>query len=361
VKKCTKKITIKQILTKTETKMKRVLMFVFAALVVVAISSCTKEGPQGPAGQNGTDGNATCGQCHNFTDSIVAKIFQYDGSQHSTGSTAFEGNRIDCAPCHASQGFTEAILNDKDTVAAGITEPAPINCRTCHQIHSTYSNADWNLRITSAFTTRIGTSMDLSAAGGSANLCARCHQARIASPWITDPNGQDSLNVTSTRWGPHHGPESELLAGQGCFVIGNAIYESSPHATMAACVTCHGALPAQGDLVGGHTLTMTSDETGDNVAGCKATGCHPAATDFDIDGKQTEIAGMLVTLQDQLAAKGILDPATMLLVKKGNYKQADLAVYWNFQMCEADRSLGVHNYKYMRDVLQAGIDYFASK
>jgi len=340
-------------------------MLLFAAGMMIAVSSCTKEGPQGPPGTNGTDANATCGQCHNFSDSVVAKIFQYDGSKHASGSTAFEATRADCAPCHASQGFEEAILNDKDTVAAGINDPTAINCRTCHQIHATYTNADWALKINTPFQTRInglvGGTMDLSAAGGSANLCARCHQARIASPWITDPNGTDSLNVTSTRWGPHHGPESEILAGNGCFVIGSAVYENSPHASLVACITCHGAVPAQGNLTGGHTLQMFNDETGDNIAACVQAGCHPSATDFDIDGAQTTIAGLLETNKVQLATAGILDTNTMLLKKKGKYLQADLAVYWNYQMCEADRSLGVHNYRYMKTVLQAGINYFSGK
>lgn len=345
--------------------MKRVLMFLFAAGMMIAVSSCTKEGPQGPPGTNGTDANATCGQCHNFSDSVVAKIFQYDGSKHATGSTAFEGTRADCAPCHASQGFEEAILNDKDTVAAGFNDPTAINCRTCHQIHMTYTNADWALKINTPFTTRIngsvGGTIDFTA-NSSGNLCARCHQARITSPWISDPNGTDSLNVTSTRWGPHHGPQSEIIAGNGCFVIGSAIYENSPHYTLVACMDCHGAEPAMGNLTGGHTLTLANEEEGDNVSGCKVTGCHPSiGSDFDVDGAQTTIEGLLETNKVQLAAAGILDTNTMLLKKKGKYLQADLAVYWNFQMVEADRSLGVHNYRYTKGVLQAGIDYMNSK
>lgn len=336
-------------------------MSLIAALVVVAISSCTKEGPQGPAGKDGQDANATCGQCHNFTDSIVTKIFQYNGSQHATGSTAFEGTRADCAPCHASQGFTEAILNDKDTVAAGFNEPAPINCRTCHKIHETYTNDDWALRITSGFTTRIGVQMDLAANGGNGNLCARCHQARKASPWITDPNSAEIVNVTSTRWGPHHGPQSEVLAGNGCFVIGSAIYENSPHKDIASCVTCHGATPAMGNLTGGHTLRLANEEEGDNLSGCKTTGCHPSATSFDIDDSQTEIEGLLNTLKVQLATADLLDTNTMLLPQKGNYKMSDLAVFWNFQMIEADRSMGVHNYKYTKGVLNACINYMNGK
>lgn len=130
---------------------------------------------------------------------------------------------------------------------------------------------------------------------------------------------------------------------------------------MVSCVSCHGALPAMGNLTGGHVLRLSNEEEGDNLSGCKVTGCHPNAESFDIDGDQTEVEGLLVTLQDQLAAAGILDLNTMLLVKKGKYAQADLAVYWNFVLIESDRSMGVHNYKYTRDVLEVSIAYMSTK
>jgi hypothetical protein len=337
--------------------MKRVFMILAAAGMMIAVSSCTKEGPQGPPG---TDANATCSQCHDFTDTIVAKVFQYDASQHATGSTVFEATRTACAPCHSSQGFEEVIQTNLDTTAAPIANAAEINCRTCHQIHTTYTNADWALKTTASFTTRTGASLDLAAAGGSANLCARCHQPRKAAPWITDPNGTDSLNVTSTRWGPHHGPQGTMVAGLAAFEIGGATYGNSPHRNVASCGTCHGGY-AQGDLVGGHTLHMTNPETGDNVKVCQNAGCHPEATDFDIDGVQTQIRGMYQTLKVQLATAGVLDTNTMLLKKKGKYTEATLAVYWNFCLVDSDRSMGVHNYKYTRDMLQAGINYFNAK
>lgn len=293
--------------------MKRILMVLAAAGMMVAVSSCTKEGPQGPPGKDGTNGsnaNATCGQCHNFSDTIVAKIFQYDASQHATGSTVFEATRTACAPCHSSQGFLETLASGADTTSAPIVDGAPINCRTCHQIHNTYTAADWALKTTASFTMKIGPTMDLAAGDGSANLCARCHQPRKTSPWITDPNGTDSLTVTSTRWGPHHGPQSAIIAGLGGFEIGGATYANSPHRNIASCNTCHGGY-AQGDLVGGHTLHMENEETGDNVNVCKNSGCHPTATDFDIDGAQTEIAGLYQTLKVKLATAGVLDTNTI--------------------------------------------------
>jgi len=70
---------------------------------------------------------------------------------------------------------------------------------------------------------------------------------------------------------------------------------------------------------------------------------------------------MLNTLKVQLATVKMLDTNTMLLKTGKKYSQKQLAIYWNFQMIEADRSMGVHNYKYTRDMLQSGIDYYNSK
>jgi hypothetical protein len=351
--------------------MKNLKTLVLAAAMLFAgasvmFTSCTKEGPQGPPGANGTDGtdaNATCTQCHNFGDSLVAKIVQYDASKHGTGFTFFE-NRNTCAPCHTSQGFQECLKTGADTTAYAINDPAPTNCRTCHKIHETYSTADFALRTTAPYTLRIDHSktMDFTADGGSGNLCGRCHQARYTTPWLTNPTSDvDSLKPTSSRWGPHHGPQSLVLGGQGAWEVGVVPFDNSPHRDLAACVTCHGAT-AQGNLAGGHTLWMTNEEEGITLtAGCKTAGCHPNATSFDIDGKQTEISGMIQTLKVQLANANMLDTNTMLLKTGKKYSQLQLAIFWNFLMVEADRSEGVHNYKYTRDMLQSGIDYYNAK
>ena len=119
---------------------------------------------------------------------------------------------------------------------------------------------------------------------------------------------------------------------------------------------------AKVDLVGGHTLWMADEGDGiDNIIGCKAASCHPNATTFDIDGKQTEIEGKFQDLKVKLAAANMLDTNTMLLKTGKYYKQIQLAIFWNFQMIYSDRSMGVHNYKYTRDMLQSGIDYYNSK
>ena len=363
--------------------MKRLLMLVLSGIMVMAVSGlifigCTKEGPQGPAGANGTNGkdaNATCTLCHNFGDTVIVKIFQYDASQHATGSTVFEATRTACAPCHSHEGFLDCVASGADTSNQAYYNAAPINCRTCHSIHTTYTDADWALRTVAPYTARYDKSVtiDLTVPGampgapsdGTSNLCGRCHQARSAAPWPTNPKGTDSLSVTSTRWGPHHGPQSLILAGKGALEMGAAAYGSTGHKNKASCGTCHQG-QAQGDLVGGHTLWMNNAEVGDNVAVCKT--CHSSiGSTFDLGGKQTEIAGMYQQLKVLLAAKNILDTNTMLLkgpisaAKPKKFTQITLSVYWNFCLVDADRSMGVHNYKYTYDMLNSGINYMSAQ
>jgi hypothetical protein len=337
-------------------------LFISAASLVM--TSCTKEGPQGEPGTNGTNGinaAATCMQCHNFSDTIVTKIFQYDASQHATGSTANEGTNKQCAPCHSSQGFVECIGTNADTTVAPYNDAAPINCRTCHNIHKTYTSTDWALQTVAAFNPRFDKTKTLNLAfdGGISNLCARCHQARAASPPLTNPlSTTDSVKFTSSRWGPHHGPQSLIMAGIGAFETGTSPFGNSPHKDQASCQTCHQGA-AMGKYVGGHTLWMTSDDTGDNVAVCKT--CHSGiGTTFDVNGKQTEIGTLFNSLKVKLATAGILDSTTMLIKTNKYFKRKAAAIYWNFQMVYADRSMGVHNYQYTHDMLQSGLDYFTT-
>lgn len=351
--------------------MKKVITLCFVAGMMISgasilFTSCTKEGPQGPAGPagaNGADGkdaNATCTQCHNFNDALVAKIFQYDASQHATGSTAFE-NRNSCAPCHTSQGFIETYPSGSDTTAAAIDDPAPINCRTCHEIHTTYTEEDYALRTTAAFTNRLGENMDLTTNSGdpTGNLCARCHQARKQNPWLDKPTSNtDSVFISSFRWGPHHGPQSLLLSGMGAFEIGAASFRDSYHTNRASCVDCHGA-SAVGDFTGGHTLWLSNEEEGDNYSGCNLSGCHTGLNTFDYDGKQTIIEDHIVTLEEKLAAAHVLNTGNGLLYP-GTYSQKQMAVWWNYLLVKEDRSLGVHNYKYALDMTEAGIAYMIS-
>lgn len=46
---------------------------------------------------------------------------------------------------YSSEGFTERIAAGTFEISADIKNPSPINCRTCHKIHKTYTSSDWAL------------------------------------------------------------------------------------------------------------------------------------------------------------------------------------------------------------------------
>ncbi|GAB1402982.1 hypothetical protein MASR1M74_01600 [Lentimicrobium sp.] len=103
-------------------KMKSVFLSIASIILMVTgsvlISSCTKEGPEGPAGKDGLDGEdatATCVKCHDFTDELLTKNFQYANSTHASGHN-IDRNTEGCSQCHTSQGFR--MLVDSGVMAA---------------------------------------------------------------------------------------------------------------------------------------------------------------------------------------------------------------------------------------------------
>ncbi|MFH1936891.1 MAG: hypothetical protein ABIK52_04945, partial [Bacteroidota bacterium] len=329
--------------------MKRVLTYLFAAGMMISaasllFTSCTKEGPQGPpgaAGKDGTDANATCTQCHNFSDDIVARIFQYDASQHATGAVTTR-NQSGCAGCHTGQGFREIIITGNPDTEATIQNPVPIGCRTCHMIHDTYTASDWALRTVAPITLRMnGQTLDLAFDGGVSNLCAVCHQPRARTPWPA-VGGTEPMVITSGHWGPHYGTQSVILAGMGAFegINGKIAFPNSPHRNIASCGTCHMA-DAYSNLSGGHTWWMTDENGRENTAGCEAADCHPDIESFDYDGVQTEVEEKMHHLADLLETAGYIDDTWHII--PGTYAQNDLCAIYNFFLVEYDRSLGVHN------------------
>ena len=154
----------------------------------------------------------------------------------------------------------------------------------------------------------------------------------------TIPAATDGMiEVDSTHWGPHHGPQSATLLG----IVGAGVQGSpSPHYKNVpdTCVTCH--------------LGSTADHTFmPNVTTCQT--CHTDAKNFDVDGVQTDVKGMLDDLQKALTAKGLLDDQGEPVVGSYPEKQAD--ALWNWLFLSQDGSMGVHNPPYVKALLQASL------
>lgn len=296
-------------------------------------------GPAGPAGPAATTADLTCSECHNDGNVLAGKVFAWEESLHGTGtSAAYAGGRGSCAACHSGSDFSAMVAAGQDPgTYDGFTAPniTRQDCRACHQVHVTFTGADWALETEDAVTLYAFT--DATYDGGEGNLCVNCHQPRRG---IEDADAEGNIEVTSTHWGPHHGPQSAMLLG----LAGAGEVEGSPsgHYTLVeeTCVACH--------MGEGYDHTFEPD-----VAAC--TACHADAEDFDINGLQTEVQAMLDELEEMLIAAGWLDeeghPAVTAIPAPEAY------ALWNWiYIAHEDKSLGVHNPTYTKALLEASME-----
>ena len=339
-------------------------------VMVLIAAGCTKEGPQGPAGAdgtngtngidgtNGTDGTAGCIECHDNSQGLEAKVLQWEGSYHATGGAYYE-NTTSCAPCHTSQGFLERMAAGTQTTAATIQDPLPPNCYTCHDIHNTYTTEDLGLTYSAPVAYWMNPYEVAAPDFGSGNLCSNCHQSRISTPFPA-VGSADNYTITSFRYGPHHGPMSNMLGGFGGYrVPGSLTYTNSPHTSVPdGCVTCHMGTYNAEEMVGGHNM-------GANIAdNCLA--CHPDGIETETEEMQAEIEGLLAQLATELANDGILNAETGYLAgdnggnasstNPANLTANELGAFYNYKFVEEDKSGGVHNYKYAKALLTNSIE-----
>ncbi|PKQ61578.1 hypothetical protein BZG02_15425 [Labilibaculum filiforme] len=337
------------------------LFFQLIGIGVFAISlliiSCTKEGPMGPAGADGTngidgtDGNSTCLDCH-ATETKSSIDAQFAMSVHSSGINAvdYAGGRASCAACHSHQGFVQ--FANTGAVAGDITNPTAWECATCHGLHESFEGKDYALRLKDPVKPIFDPSitMDLN---GSSNLCANCHQSRRAEPIIDKPG--DTYTITSTHYGPHHGAQANVVAGVGfAEIAGSVAYPaagSAVHLAQASCTGCHMSEFDDAKDQGGHTYNPS-------LLACNT--CHGVEEDdFNYGGVQSIVEGQLETLRDELVRLGVVawveaDAAYEPVV--GTYPMVQARAFFNWAGLDEDRSLGVHNPKYVKALLQNSIE-----
>jgi hypothetical protein len=200
-------------------------------------------------------------------------------------------------------------------------------------IHTSYTGDDW------ALTTNAPVSLyafeDATYDGGQGNLCAVCHQPRRQ----LDPGVDGMFEITSTHWGPHHGPQSTMLLGIGG--AGDIEGKASSHATMVedGCVTCH--------LGEKDNHTFLPD-----IASCQE--CHADIEDFDVNGAQTDIEALAVELGELLEEAGLLHDGHP---NPGTYPEDQAQAAWNYiYIVLEDKSMGAHNSAYTKALLEAGLE-----
>jgi hypothetical protein len=354
--------------------MKKILLFL-GVLAIISITSCTKkEGPMGPAGpagangQNGQDATVKCKECHNTTTKIYQAQLSYETSTHAMGENFAYGNRTGCAGCHTNEGFNYNIANNVAGEYTGLpfTAPTSISCYTCHFVHKNYDTTDLQLKTTAPVKLfSNGLTIDL----GKGNLCANCHQPRSLTgsidklPSLTALD--DSISILSSRFGPHHGPQSTLIAGMdkapSYNIPGDVTYSNSAHTSIQdACIHCHMGTP-YGTTGGGHSMHIEYDVHGTatfNSQNC--TPCH-ATADFPklLTDSQGEITDLLDSLKNIMVTKKWLDGTTLLFKASASkplkLKAKEVMACYNWSFLTEDRSKGAHNNKYATALVKNSI------
>jgi len=333
----------------------RILILAASCLLVVfALAAC--EGDVGPAGLAGTDGqdgqdgqpaSAVCFVCHSDSNTtLIAAGGQYSYSVHASGNN-IDRNSSSCSGCHVSDGF---IVRTLGGTPGTVANPTAIHCFTCHQPHTA---GNLGLRATTALPLMDGTTFDL----GAANICVWCHQARgDVNTYVTTSN--DTTNVSSTHWGPHHGVQGDMLIGTNGYEYAGYTYTQTAHRSVTndGCKDCHFD-ETSNYRVGGHSFNMTyvdSTDTFENTAACEA--CHGGSADFDYNSGQTDTEALLVQLHGMLITANLLDTAGHPVPRLVAANDSAGAL-WNYLIVEEDRSHGVHNKNYIHSLLKSAITF----
>ncbi|MDO9261690.1 MAG: ammonia-forming cytochrome c nitrite reductase subunit c552 [Flavobacteriaceae bacterium] len=362
--------------------MKKINLFksLLALAISLTLAHCTSEDPipgpagtQGTAGTNGTNGtnglagangDNICLRCHNADFRVIQPAtFALTPKKGSLlrGTTY-------CKNCHTDDGYklyaAKGFTNMKDI--SGPDGIVGITCTTCHSgghgsAAAAISGVDAALRNGSSavvFTEQwvAGTS-DIIDFKNNSNTCVTCHQPRdpYRTQITTNPDG--TINIITSRPGPHYGTQTVLLEGFFAHEIsGTVAYPakgSGAHRKGASCVKCHMGAASTDKLSGNHSFKPVLDN-------CKT--CHTGAgvINYDINGGQTKIKNLMKDLAKEInrvAPLWTLDVDGALVVpssqtSRNNMKDVVAKAIWNYRMLYYDHTYGLHNPKYAEALLK---------
>ncbi len=203
---------------------------------------------------------------------------------------------------------------------------------------------------------------------GKGNACIWCHRSRKdVTNYVTALN-----NLSSTRWGPHEGPQSDIYTGKGGYHYAGKTYQSSSHQSFTnGCLDCHMPAVASNGGIGDHSFYP-------RLTSCQKNGCHVTATSFDVIGGQSAMKAGIQELRVALNEAGLLTRGTAApyealsetdlkdqqfaedLVRPTKDVPADTAgALYNYLILARGSGGGVHNPVYVRELVYDS--YFALK
>jgi hypothetical protein len=324
-----------------------------------------------------------CAYCHESgTNHIISRQFRVAG--HGMAVNESGSGRESCVRCHTGKGFAQYVDGVSTTDPYFDATYSAITCAACHDPHSatnTYQLRKVTAQVIAynATTPTSPTYTDVSGAGlGTA--CINCHQSRTEANASIAVAGTSSI---SSRFGPHHGPQGDILLANNMLALGGVALATSGHLgeTHDACVRCHmyneNRINAQGSLIlsGGHTFSMSTPDGVDNMEAC--TGCHGGTfgtkftdvkfffngngdhdNDGVVEGLQDEVAGMIKKIMDKLTSQisgVVISTENGFPTPSKTWTKTQLSAFWNAITAYEDKSGGIHNPKYVISALRGAM------
>jgi len=291
-----------------------------------------------------------CAQCH-AEDPYHIYPQEWENSKHAI-AVREDGS---CAGCHQGIGFIDR-MDDVPTR----DEYSAINCATCHDPHSAAN--PHQLRslqdVTLNDTSKEGGATVVTG-GGNGKICMQCH--------ISRRDAVTYVNSYHSHYGPHHGPQTDMLVGANAITYGREIPSSAHYSAVGdTCATCHMHESGSREY-GGHSLWLswdngTPEDPSDDVELVDAcTQCHGPITTFDfprqdydgdgeIKGVRTEVQGLMDQLGNLLPPYGSPE-----VVETNSWNSKELKAAYNYLFVEEDGSHGAHNLSYTVGILKASI------
>jgi hypothetical protein len=321
-------------------------------------------------------GAGACSQCH---DDLPGHYYsaEWNNSLHAvtTRTPSGSASRMACVRCHTAMGFVNYMANLGSTNAyATNTDYEAITCQACHNPHD--ASNPHQLRAGINYTLPNGAAIVTITNAGSGGFCMNCHHGRngsVTNSTVQYPTALPTWNGGNA-FGPHDGPQSEMLEGINAVTYGKTI-PSSPHANVVSntCVGCHMQPIASTDpaftLAGGHSTKMSyTNSLGARVCVTYVCNqCHGAITNFNfpvadyngdgvIEGVQTEVQHLLDKLSTLLPNTNyVVDGLVKSPSPTTNWASKYLNAAYNWQFVNNDGSLGVHNAAFAVGLLKASI------
>jgi hypothetical protein len=355
-----------------------------------------------------------CAVCHDQSRDDLS-YRQWHESKHSNYSMAIETGSIekrgssagDCGRCHTGQGFLEWISKGKRATTLEVNGSAemaltaekvlPVTCAVCHESHASgnsFRSKTEKVPLRTIDPNRMHPREFRGESVGRGAICITCHST------VNGPHNDKAMPRLDADSAPHT-TQADVLFGQNAFFIDNGAFKS--HAGIEdACIWCHiKPVPKpskEGYPRGGVNHALKS-------ASGLCSGCHKAfnrdelmdATKGDLESLKKEVEDAIrrgIGARDDIrlapAANGEADVViraadirtiSFLEIKRemgirittktddvyesplGKVRQGDISLLdteqgriilkatWNYILIKNDGSLGVHNPRFVAEVL----------